>query len=80
MGLCVTLTNLEAKRILLRYSFFPGVIDVEHRLLELVGKFQSQLGSAAEYALKTENQSAIAFLDVSPSAQCRGSEHGHVLR
>ena len=30
MGLCVTLTNLEAKRILLRYSFFPGVIDVEH--------------------------------------------------
>ena len=39
---------------------------MEHRLLELVGKFQSQLGSAAEHALKTENQGAIAFLDVSP--------------
>ena len=39
---------------------------MEHRLLELVGKFQSQLGSAAEHALKTEDQGAIAFLDVSP--------------
>jgi hypothetical protein len=61
--------NLEAKQIRLGYSFFPGVIDVEHRLLELVGKFQSQLGSTAEHALKTENQGAIAFLDVSPGSR-----------
>jgi len=39
-------------RIWVRYSLFAGVMDVQHRLPELVGKFQSQLGSAAEHALK----------------------------
>jgi hypothetical protein len=31
---------------------------------KLVGKFQSQFGSATEHALKTEDHGAIAFLDV----------------
>jgi hypothetical protein len=29
-------------------------MDLQHRLPKLVGKFQSQLGSAAEHALKTK--------------------------
>ena len=30
--------DLEAKRIWVRYSLFAGVIDVQHRFPELVGK------------------------------------------
>jgi hypothetical protein len=33
--------DLEAKRIWVRYSLFAGVIDVQHRLPELVGKSQA---------------------------------------
>jgi hypothetical protein len=34
--------NFKTERIRIRYSLFSGVIDVQHRLPELVGKFQSQ--------------------------------------
>ena len=59
MGLCVTLTNLEAKRILLRYSFFPGVIDVQRRLLILIGMHPSQPGASAQEARKAENHGTV---------------------
>jgi hypothetical protein len=42
--------DFEAKQIVFRYSLFAGVIDVQHWLPELVGKFQSELGPAAEHA------------------------------
>jgi hypothetical protein len=38
--------NLEARRNWVEYSLLTSVIDVQHRFPELVGKFQSQLGTA----------------------------------
>jgi hypothetical protein len=60
--------NLKTERIRIRYSLFAGVIDVQHRLSEVVGKVQSQLGTATKTAVKAEDHITVAFLDVSPGS------------
>jgi hypothetical protein len=46
-----------------------GLIDVQYRLSRLVAIVSREFGASAQETLKTENQSAIVFLDVSPGSR-----------